>query len=136
MYNYYEAVKDDVLQAIADNYSPAEIAERLEDRTEFEEELNDTLWTNDAVTGNGSGSYTFSRALAADYVNDNNALLLDMIADYGITAEEVGRRFIAHDWEWFDVSIRCYVLGAAISEALDDLEEEMREMIRDKVHFA
>lgn len=29
--------------------------------------------------------------------------------------------------EWCDVTIRCYLLGQAIAEVLDDLEEELTE---------
>ena len=29
--------------------------------------------------------------------------------------------------EWMDVSIRCYLLGQAISEALNEIEEELEE---------
>ena len=29
--------------------------------------------------------------------------------------------------EWCDVTIRCYLLGQAISEVLDDMEEELEE---------
>lgn len=122
-YNYMEAVKEDVKNYIdceinfADFYS-------LE---ELEEKLNDELWTDDSVTGNASGSYTFNREQAKEYVLDNMDLLNEMCLEFGIDAETIGQKFLDNEYEWMDVSIRCYLLGAAISEVLDDLEEDFDE---------
>lgn len=40
MYDYKEAVKEDVKQFIYDNYTKNEIKEKIENRSEFEETLN------------------------------------------------------------------------------------------------
>ena len=123
-YNYLEAVKDDVKQAIEDNYNVADYP----DRDEFEQTLNDDLWVDDSVTGNGSGSYTFNREQAKEYLFDSNDgldLLREAVSDYGIEAETVVDHFMSEDWEWFDVTIRCYVLGQAIGEALDEIEDDI-----------
>lgn len=122
-YNYMEAVKDDVRQAIEDNYDIADYS----NRDEFEQTLNDDLWVDDSVTGNGSGSYTFSRASAEENVKgDPNAMgyIKDMCDEWGIDPEDVGEKFLDEDWEYFDVSIRCYILSWAISEVLDELYGE------------
>lgn len=34
-------------------------------------------------------------------------------------AKIVDRHFKLEDWEWFDVSIRCYLLGECLGEYLD-----------------
>jgi len=122
-YNYLEAVKDDVRQAIEDNYDLADYP----DRYEFETTLNDDLWVDDSVTGNGSGSYTFNREQAKEYLfdsTDGEDWLVEALSEYGTPAEEVGKHFMSQDYEWFDVTIRCYVLGIAISEVLDELYGE------------
>ena len=121
-YNYLEAIKDDVRQAIEDNYDIADYS----DRDEFEETLNDDLWVDDSVTGNGSGSYTFSRAEAEENVKgDPNAMdyIRELISDYD-EKDIALEKFMDEDWEWFDVSIRCYLLGQVISEVLDELYGE------------
>ena len=118
-YNYYEAINNDVRRAIRDNY---DLNEWRDDREGLEERLNDDLWTDDAVTGNASGSYTFSGCKAMRYVTDNMDLLADAAADFGASYEDVGRRLLSGEWEWFDVLIRCYLLSGAISDVLDDLE--------------
>lgn len=121
MYNYLEAMENDVREAIKNDY---DLNDWRGDRDGLEEKLNDDLWIDDSVTGNGSGSYTFNRERAREYVQDDGRdYIEDMCAEFGIDAAEVGRRFLDDDWEWFDVSIRCYLLGQAIAAVLDELEE-------------
>lgn len=122
-YNYMEAVKEDVK-----NYIDCEINfADFDSLEELEEKLNDELWAEDSVTGNASGSYTFNREQAKEYVLDNMDLLNEMCLEFGIDAETIGQKFLDDAYEWMDVSIRCYLLGAAISEVLDDLEEDFDE---------
>lgn len=123
-YNYLVAVKDDVLDAISANYTVEQIAEQLADRGAFEEELNDRLWTDDSVTGNGSGSYTFSREKAKEYVLADVDTVLEAVREFccGMDAAELLQKCFDGDWEYFDVTARCYVLGQAIDAALDEME--------------
>ena len=123
MYNYLENVTSDVLDAIRGNYSAEEIAEKLyEDRDGFSSQLNDDLWIDDSVTGNASGSYTFSSYEAAENLAGNYDLVQELVSEFGIDAETVADRI--DDPEYWDVSIRCYLLYQAIDAALDELEED------------
>lgn len=121
-YNYLDAVKRDVLNAIKDNYTAEQIAEQLKDRGAFEEELNDTLWTDDSVTGNGSGSYTFDRWEARNVVLSDMETVAEALREFCVDAATIGEKFLNEDWEYLDVTARCYVLGQAIDAALDELE--------------
>lgn len=121
-YNYLESIKNDILEYIKENYTTIEQLEKLEDRQEWEESLQDTFWYCDSVTGNASGSYTFSRYKAKEYVIENLETLKDAISDYGLDSNKIVEKFINEDWEYFDVTIRCYLLSAAITVALDELE--------------
>lgn len=121
MYNYLEAMKSDIMDYIRNEVNTNEFASR----EELEESLNDDLWTVDSVTGNGSGSYTFNRSEAEEYVNDNSDLLREAISEFDVDSETIAEKFLDADYEYFDVTIRCYLLGQAISEALDDIEEEL-----------
>lgn len=120
MYNYYEAVKNDVLDYIKENIDFAEF-DTLED---LEETLNHDLWVDDSITGNGSRSYTFCYATAKEYVLDNIDLVNEMIFGFDIDRETIAEKFLEENWEYFDVSIRCYVLGSCISDALKEAEED------------
>ena len=120
MYDYREAMTEDVKEWIKENI---DLTEWTEDREGFEQQLNDDLWTADSVTGNGSGSYTFNRVQASLYVLDNMDLLQEAIDEFATDPATVGYKFISEDWEWFDVTIRCYLLGSVISEVLDEMKE-------------
>ena len=130
MYNYLENVTSDVLTSIRDNYTNEEIAENLyEDRDSFSQKLNDDLWIDDSVTGNASGSYTFSSYKAGENLVGNYYLVKEVVSEFGIDAETVAEKI--DDPEYWDVSIRCYFLYQAIDAALDELEEneEIAEII-------
>ena len=120
MYNYLEAIIEDVKEAIKE-YDSTEFA----DREEFEERLNDDLWVSDSVTGNASGSYHCNSNKSMECVLDNMDLLEEMCGEFGIDNETIGKKFLEGAWEWMDVSIRCYLLGQAISEALDEMEDDL-----------
>lgn len=120
-YNYQESIKVDVLTHIRDNYTPDEIREHLETRDSWEESLNDDLWVEDSITGNASGSYTFSTWKAGEYIAHNLDLLQEALVEFG----EHTSRALEQGAEWCDVTIRCYLLSGAISGALDELESEM-----------
>lgn len=123
-YNYMDSLKNDIRNYLEDEV--IDYMERLEDdRDELEQELNDDLWINDSVTGNGSGSYTFNRNKAKENVIANMDLVAEMADAFCVELSELGKRFKDEDWEWFDVSIRCYLLGQAISEVLDELENDI-----------
>lgn len=121
-YNYLEAVTADAKQAILENMEDWDFA----DRDELEEKANDNLWVDDSVTGNGSGSYTFNREAAKEYVtgsDDGLDTLRDAVRDFDCE-HRAFTAFLEDDWEYLDVTIRCYLLGQAISAALNELEEE------------
>lgn len=127
-YNYIEAVTEDAAQYIRDNYTAEELAEKLADREEFAEELNDDLWVADEVTGNGSGSYTFDREQAKEYVLADPDQVLEAVREFccGMDAAELMQKLFNGEWEYFDVTTRCYVLGQAIDAALDIIEAETK----------
>lgn len=114
-YDYLEAVKEDVLNYINDNG----IMVTTEYRDEVEQYLNDTLFTCDSVTGNASGSYTFNAWKAEEYLCHNWDLLVEALTGFGCDMS-----YLERGAEACDVTIRCYLLGQAISEVLDEIETE------------
>lgn len=119
-YDYFSAVKEDVKNVVMNEYNYSE--ELKEDRQAFEDKLNEDLWTNDSVTGNGSGSYTFSTWKAEENLCHNLDLLQEALNAFGCDLSD-----ISNGAEFCDVSIRCYLLGQTISEVLNELEEELFE---------
>lgn len=113
-YNYMENMVKDVLVAIKDNYD----MNNYDDRDELEQVLYDDLWVDDGVTGNASGSYYCNAWKAGEAVCHNWDLLQEAMEAFG--CEDINP--IEKGAEWCDVTIRCYLLGQAIAEALDQLE--------------
>ena len=120
-YNYMEAMKQDIKAYLEDEF---EYRYSEMDHDELEQELYDDLWINDSVTGNASGSYTFCRATAKEYVIDNMEICKEAIYEFCVDANTVADKFLSEDWEYFDVTIRCYLLGSAIAEVLDEMGVE------------
>lgn len=128
-YNYYLEMGKDILEYINDTYSSKEQKEKLEDREGWLEELEEACWVEDSITGNASGSYTFNRYKAKEYVLDNIDLLRDALECYDVDPKTIGLKFLDEDWEYFDVTIRCYMLGHMIENVLEDLEEQLTKEI-------
>lgn len=117
-YNYMKAMTEDIKEYIKNEVTLSDYS----DREELEEYLHDTLWTEDSVTGNASGSYTFNTYKAEEYICHNLDLLAEAIKEFGCT-----ENVLEKGAEWCDVTIRCYLLGQAIAEVLDDMEEDLEE---------
>jgi hypothetical protein len=113
-----ESMKQDIKTYLEDEF---EYRYSDLDRDELEQELYDDLFINDSVTGNASGSYTFCRNTAKEYVIDNMELCKEALDEFCVEASEVADHFLSEDWEYFDVTIRCYLLGQAICEVLDEM---------------
>lgn len=126
-YNYLEAVKDDVETWLVDNSSQFE---EIKDNNKIDgvidwdgvkEDLNDILWNEDSITGNGSGSYTYNRKKARDYLFDDGLQYLEDLVDEGwLTYESIGKDITDYNFESLDVSLRCYFLSQAIEEVITD----------------
>lgn len=120
-YNYLEAMKSDILGFIAENVNREEYTGS---REELEERLNEDCWTADSVTGNASGSYYCNAYKAREAVISGGVdHFREACRDFDLDAAETGMRFINGEWEWIDVTIRCYLLNQAVNAVLDILEE-------------
>lgn len=113
-YDYYEAVKDSVKDLIDSGDFDTST---YEDEDKLIEDLYDACWADDSVTGNGSGSYTFNRAQAAEYVADNLELLGEALEAFGYNGVDI----LYQGAESCDVTIRCYVLGEVVDEVVKEV---------------
>ena len=121
-YNYLENIKADVKEYIDNEIN----LKYFSDREELEEKLNDTLWTEDSVTGNASGSYYCNSWKAEEALAHNWDLLAEAMKEFGCEVD-----LLEKGAEWADVTIRCYLLGQAIGEVLDEMEEELEGVFAD-----
>ena len=134
-YNYYEAVKEDVITAIEDDYYIEIVKEQLKMGgvdCDVVEALNDAMWTDDSITGNGSGSYWCNAWGAEEALCHNWNLIRDMVSEY-MTDISINK----FSPEQMDVSIRCFLLNSVLWDLVDEIiemaeadesEEEIIEM--------
>lgn len=116
MYDYREAMTEDVKEWIKENI---DLTEWTEDREGLEQQLNDDLWTEDSITGNASGSYYCNSYKAEESIAHNWDLLNEALDEF----EQNNINVIEKGAEWADVTIRCHLLGSVISDVLDEMEE-------------
>lgn len=121
-YDYLKAVTNDVEDYISNEIDFKDF-DSLDGLREY---LNDRLWDCDAVTGNGSGSYTFCAYDAEENLCHNWYLLEEACNEFGCLEEA-----ISQGPEACDVTIRCYLLGQAIEKALQEIEDDFNEVHKD-----
>ena len=108
MYNYLENMIEDVKEYIKEN--------NIDVTAVDVDYLYDDLFIEDAVTGNASGSYYCNTWKAQEALQGNEDLLQQTIDAFGIDMNEHW-----NDYEYLDVSVRCYLLADAIAYALEEL---------------
>lgn len=120
MYNYREEIRQDIRNYIEENicFNEFESIEALE------EHLYEALWTNDRVTGNGSGSYTFDTYEAGQNLIMNFDLLAEAIGEFGGDYEGA----IKSGEEHCDVTIRCYLLGECLGDVMREIEDDFYDV--------
>ena len=116
MYNYKEEMKKDIKQYLEDNAENFGWTEMS--REDAEQEMYDTMFCEDAITGNGSGSYTFNSHEAFMNLENNLDLLAEANDEFGGCID-----VLKDGAEACDVAIRCYLLGEVLNEVLDEVWE-------------
>ena len=123
-YDYRQAVMDDIRDYIKEH----DIQVTDKNREEVEGFLYDTLFIEDSVTGNASGSYTFNTWKAEEYLCHNLDLLAEAIDEFG--ADAGAYKDCIESAETADVTIRCYLLTECLSSVLDELEVKEEDECR------
>ena len=113
-YNYREAMKADIMQYIEDNSIDKEDYNNKDHMLEC---LSDDLWIEDSVTGNASGSYTFSRWQAEENICHNFDLISEAYEEFGVKPD-------FSNPEAIDITIRCYLLNQVLWDICSELWEE------------
>lgn len=118
---YAQQVKQDVICYLEDNYDINELLNDncgcIDDVYNF---LYDTLFNEDSITGNASGSYYFSRYKAEAMVLANIREVVWALLQFDCI-KELGHYILHAEWERIDVITRCYELSSALHEAMIEL---------------
>lgn len=120
--DYYQQVKNDAIAFIDEQFDCG----YWDGDTQWDV-VYDNLFVDDAVTGNGSGSYFFNAAKAREAVADAiwDEKILDALSEIGISGDRIAQYLRDNDAESLDVCIRC----AMLSEVYGEIEEHFSDRV-------
>lgn len=113
-YNYYDAVKEDVLKAIEEDDEL--LPRKDEDAADYEERLADALWDSE-VTGNGPYVYYSDEEDAIAAVMGNLDLCKEAYQEFGVDEDAIA---FMSNIRAADVTIRCYILPSVIHDIIKE----------------
>ena len=122
--DYYQQVKNDAIAAIDEQFDCG----YWNGDTEWDV-VYDNIFVDDAVTGNGSGSYFFNAAKAREAVADAiwDEKILNALSEIGVSGDRIAQYLRDNDAESLDVCIRC----AMLSEVYNEIEEHFSDRVSD-----
>lgn len=122
--DYYQQVKNDAIAAIDEQFDCG----YWDGDTEWDV-VYDNLFVDDAVTGNGSGSYFFNAAKAREAVSDAiwDKKILNALSEVGVSGDRIAQYLRDNDAESLDVCIRC----AMLSEVYNEIEKHFSDRVYD-----
>lgn len=123
-YNYLDCIEEDVKIYIEENGGILGLLqmrdyEDCEDLGELKEALIYVLEDEDSITGNASGSYTMNIWQAEQNLAHNLDLLISVCKEWEYNLKEM-----IESPELGDVLIRRYLLSKAVTNVLEDKEDE------------
>lgn len=117
---YLDMIEDDVREWINENI---DLDDYKGNRDDLEKKLNDELFNEDSVTGNASGSYYCNAYKAEEDIANHWDLLAEALEEFGYD-DLPAPKMLDKGPEFCDVVIRCYLVGEAIHNVLDEFEED------------
>lgn len=114
-HDYEKEMKHDIKEFLEERLDGDDIWD-LTDRER--EEFYDEAFVCDSVTGNASGSYTFSTWKAEENICHNMDLALEAYQEFGYDGIN------SDNAETIDVTIRCYLLGTLFDKVVEEMKDE------------
>lgn len=122
-YDYRRAITNDIINYIKDNHINLDM-----DFDDLCEKLEDELWDERVITGNGIDFYD-TEEKCYEYLKGNLPLFFEAM-------RELGGNMDFNDWmknypaEYMDCTIRCYLLNECIFRAIKEitLDEAVKQM--------
>lgn len=118
-YDYYIEVTNDIKNWL--DFNDFDLSQ-FEDRDEAADFLNDNLWAEDSITGNGPYGYA-NESLSEEYLCHN----LDLVFEACNCFDVNWTLLLSHYKEgnlarYLDCTIRCYLLSTTIDKVLEEYE--------------
>lgn len=118
-YSYPENVKNDIKEYINDELDTGTFGLLVQGDEDTIEDIRDTLFNEDSVTGNASGSYTMNTLRAEENLVGNWDLLEEAINEFDLHVNPIKKGA-----EWCDSVIRCYLVDWCFTEALKEITKQ------------
>lgn len=125
-YNYEHPIIRDILDYIHDNHITIDWAD-TEDN--IVDDLTDILWNEDCITGNGTQYYD-TEDKCSEYLCQNSDILYEAAQEFciddniNILISHFENKTLA---QYFDTTIRCYLLNSCIYQVITKLKKEEYE---------
>lgn len=125
-YDYEHSIIRDILDYIHDNHITIDWTD-TEDN--IAEDLIDMLWNEDCITGNGTQYYDTENK-CSEYLCQNSDILYEAAQEFCI---DDNINILIYHFEnktlaqYFDSTIRCYLLYNCIYQAIQELKKEEYE---------
>lgn len=121
-FNYREAMRSDIFNFINDNLETIKEEIDITDHDAFFNYCFDDMFNDDSITGNASGSYFFSTFKSKNWVINNFDLLIEAVNEFDVSNDELADHLRNEEWEWCDVTIRCYLLSGCLWDIINGCE--------------
>ncbi|WP_251575306.1 hypothetical protein [Limosilactobacillus agrestimuris] len=118
-YSYPTHEKEDIKQFIEARLDAGTFGLLIQGDEDTIEDVKDLMFDQDDITGNGSGSYTFSTRKAEENLVGNWDLLEEAMSEFDLHVNPIQK-----GPEWCDSLIRCYLLDWCFSEALKEITKQ------------
>ena len=118
-YSYPENVKNDIKEYINDELDTGTFGLLVQGDEDTIEDIRDTLFNEDSVTGNMSGSYTMNTRKAEENLIGNWGLLEEAINEFDLHVNPIKKGA-----EWCDSLIRCYLVDWCFTEAIKEITKQ------------
>ena len=119
-YDYRKAIIKDIKDYIKDNPSDWADPTIIDDPFDY---WYDILWAEDCVTGNGAYWYA-KEDECEEYLAHNVELALEACEEYCVDMKTLFEAAsMSEAARYIDCTIRCYLLGECLSQALEELNE-------------
>lgn len=125
-YDYEHSIIRDILDYIHDNHITIDWTD-TEDN--IIDDLTDMLWNEDCITGNGTQYYD-TEDKCSEYLCQNSDILYEAAQEFciddniNILISHFENKTLA---QYFDSTIRCYLLNSCIYQVVQELKKEEYE---------
>ena len=121
-YNYEEIIIRDIKDWIINETDILTNRDAYGTEEELIDWIEDQVWAEDSVTGNGDFSYA-DEDECSKFLAGNSDLLYEALDSLGTSSNSLVEHYYNRNLsQYFDTTIRCYLLAQCIERAIEELK--------------